>query len=528
MNQATADIASIFLVIGLGLAMGKLSWRGMSLGTSGVIFIALLAGHFGFRMPEQVGTAGVVLFVYCLGIGAGPAFARMFFQRGKLLAVMAGGMILSAGIVAWAAAAVLDLSPALTGGLLAGALTSTPALAAAADQLPDSTDVAIGFGIAYPFGVIGVILFVQLIPALFPKTETSADSSPDEDTGDEIIRAVLVVANPGIIGRRLNDVSAISSANCQVSRLLVDDQLLPIPADFTLQAGQRVLVIGARKQLPKVVEVLGERCEEADYVLDVVRHQRRVVVTSSSVTGKTLEQLHLRSTYGITVSRICRQDVEFVPGPRERILFGDALTVVGGSEELTEFARVAGHRERVLEETDLISLAIGLVLGMLLGQFRLTFGDSSISLGLAGGPLVVGLLLGHLGHLGPLTVRMPRAARLLLADVGLVLFLGQVGAQAGGQIFGVLASYGWALPVAALVIVSVPLAVGLLLGRYCFHLRMLETTGGICGAMTSTPGLGVVTSGVDSSLPATSYAAVYPLALIAITILAPLLITQLS
>lgn len=527
MNETTADIVSMLTVIGLGLAIGRLSWRGMSLGSSGVIFVALVAGHFGFRLPDGLGTAGVVLFVYCLGIESGPAFLKMFSQRGKLLAVMAVCMLLSASLVAWGLAAVLNLSPALAGGLLAGALTSTPALAAAADQLPGNSDVAIGFGIAYPVGVIGVIVFVQLVPKLFSPTDFAATADGDE--GDaEIVRRMVTITNPGVTGKQISEIRSIASAHCQISRQLVDGQLQPIPAGFQLQPGQQVLVIAAKSRLDEIIEVLGESCSAESWVLDVERQQRRVVVTSSDATGQSLEQLHLRTRFGVTVSRIERRGSEFVPGPQERLQFGDALTAVGSSDGLADFSRFAGHRERVLDETDLISLAAGMVLGILLGQVRVEFAGRSIALGLAGGPLVVGLIAGHLGHLGPLSVRMPRAARLLLGDVGLVLFLGQVGTQAGAQIAEVLLSYGWMLPVAAVAIVTIPLLVGLLLGRWCFGLHLSETTGGICGAMTSTPGLGVATAASDSNTAAASYATVYAVALIGITIMTPLLILQLS
>ena len=515
--------------MGIGLAVGRIAWRGISLGTSGVVFVALIAGHFGFQVPKLAGSVGVVLFVYCLGIGAGPTFLRTFLQKGKPLAMMAVAMILSGGIVAWLAATLLDLSPGLASGLFSGALTSTPALAAATDQLPASSEVAVGFGIAYPFGVIGVILFVQLMPRFSDDQPTEASLSVDTYGHDQpISRMMIEVKNPGVVGKRLRDVSAIASANCQVSRLLVDGKLRPIPASFCLAQGQRLLVVGTRRRLRDVAEVLGEPCEDVDYVLDLEREHRRVVVTSRELIGPTLAELHLRSRYGVTISRITRQDIEFVPGADERIQFGDALTAVGEVQGLDQFVKFAGHRERTLDETDLISLAAGLVLGIIVGNLQLGLGSNSISLGLAGGPLLVGLVLGHLGRIGPIVPRMPRAARFLLAELGLALFLAQAGSQAGGDFVEVIREHGIALPLASIAIVTAPLFVGLLLARFVLRLSVWEMCGGMCGAMTSTPGLGALTSVTDSSVPATSYAAVYPLALILVTLLAPLLIAQLS
>ncbi len=286
-------------------------------------------------------------------------------------------------------------------------------------------------------------------------------------------------------------------------------------------------MIGSKERLPEVIEVLGEENEDTKYTLNLEQRSRRVVVTSREILGHSLKELHLLSRYGVTISRISRQDVEFVPSSNERIQFGDALTAVGESEGLDKFVLSAGHRERTLDETDLISLSAGLVLGILLGSVVLTFGGESISLGMAGGPLIVGLILGSRGNMGPIVGRIPKAARFLLAETGLALFLAQAGSQAGDEFFTVVYQYGPLLCIAATLIMIAPLLIGFLTAKYFLQLDMLEAFGGICGAMTSTPGLGVITSSIDSSVPATSYATVYPLALIMITVLVPILISVL-
>ena len=526
MYESTAQVATLLGIVGLGLALGKVSWRGFSLGTSAVVFVALAAGHFGFEVPRIAGVAGVVLFVYCLGIGAGPNFLRLILMRGRVLALLAASMILSASAATWAVSRLLGLSPSLASGLFSGALTSTPAFAAATERLSGETEVAVGFGIAYPLGVVGVILFAQVSRRwMFP---ASSASSVIEDAKaveiDPITRVLIDVKNPGVVGRRIRDVATIAQANCQVSRFLVNGRMQPIPATFQLEQGQRVLVVGPERRIAEVVEVLGEPCEEVNYVLDLERQRRRVVVTSAEVVGKSLRELHLLSRFGVTVSRITRRDIEFVPSSQESIQFGDALTAVGEPHELDRFVEFAGHRERTLDETNLISLALALLLGIAVGRIEFTLGDTSLSLGLAGGPLLVGLIVGHFGHLGPIVGRMPRAARFLLSDIGLALFLAQAGSQAGSEFVSVIRSHGLALPLAAAAIVTVPIIVGVLLARFVGGLSPLETSGGICGAMTSTPGLGAITSAVDSSVPAATYAAIYPLALILITLLTPMLI----
>lgn len=516
-------------VIAAGLIIGKLRWRGISLGTSGVLFAALIAGRMGLQIPSVVGMIGVILFVFCLGIGAGPTFLRTLLHQGKALALAAAAMMVSAVGAAWLVAYFLQLTPDLASGLFAGALTSTPALAAATDVLPPDTEAAVGFGVAYPFGVIAVILFVQLAPRFFASSaDEEAAQETQESTPAKIRRVLVEVANPNLAGKRLRDVSVLSHSNCQVSRQLVDGKLLPIPRDFQLELGGRVLLVCSADKLPDVVEVLGVGCDDLNYVLNVEQQRRRIVATSAKIVGKSLKELHLRTKFGVTISRIVRQDIEFVPNSDEVIQFGDALTAVGEQEGLESFIQYAGHRERTSEETDLISLGFGLIAGILLGRVQVVAGGESIALGMAGGPLVVGLIMGHFGRIGPFVLRMPRPARLLLGEIGLTLFLAQAGTQAGENLSAVISDYGVSLCFGAIIIVTTPIVVGFFTARFLLKLGMLESLGGICGALTSTPGLGALSASVESSTPATSYAAVYPIALILVTLATPLLIWLVS
>ncbi len=519
------QVLSLFLIVTLGAALGRLTWRGFSLGTSAVLFVALIAGHLGYEVPRVAGVLGLVSFLYCLGISAGPSFFRVFGQQGSSLALVGAAMILAAAAGTWLFARLTHLPADLTAGMFAGALTSTPALAASLEVLPGDSQLAVGFGIAYAFGALGVVLFVQLAPrwlggfsAEVAETETSRKSA-------EITRELVEVLNPTVVGKRLSQLPLLAKSNCQISRILVGDQMRPLPPDFTLQTGQQLLIIGTRLNVALVVDLLGQRSTRTDYHLDTERHRRRVVAASREIVGHSLEQLHLRSRFGVTITRITRHDLEFVPDAAQVIQFGDALTAVGESDSLERFVQFAGHRERSFDETDLISLSCGLFLGVLLGKVRFQLGENTISLGMAGGPLLVGLLMGHFGRIGPLVGHFPRASRMLLTEVGLAMFLADAGVQAGAELLNVIQTHGWSICAGSIVITAVPLVVGVLLTRRFLGVGALQALGCICGAMTSTPGLGALTSKVESHIPITSYATVYPLALIMMSILAPVLIT---
>ncbi len=527
MSEVAGEIVALCAVVALGIVAGRISWKGISLGTSGVVFVALAAGNFGFSVPEFAGVAGVVLFVYCLGLGAGPTFTQTFRKSGARLVLLAVVMISTGAAAAWGTAVWLKLEAGLSAGLFSGALTSTPALAAATERLPADPQVAVGFGIAYPFGVVVVILFVQLAPRI--SRWLQGKSQEDEEVlSGQISRMLIEITNTNLAGKRLRELTSISDANCQVSRLLVGDKLEPVPPGYKVEMGHKVLAIGQHSRLVQVAEAIGKPCPEDQYVLDVEGQRRRVVVTSKNVAGKTLKELHLLSRFGVTITRVLRQDVEFVPNVHQKLQIGDALTATGARHGLEQFVQFAGHRERAADETDLAPLSFGIALGVLLGSVKIEFMGEKVSAGMAGGPLIAGLVQGQLAQAGLPVGRLPRAARILMSELGLALFLAQAGSSAGQKIVPVLQEYGVSMCIAALIVVLAPLVTGQITAQLLLGLNTLETLGGMCGAMTSTPGLGAITSSTESSVPATSYAAVYPVALIMVTIVAPVLISLLS
>ena len=245
--------------------------------------------------------------------------------------------------------------------------------------------------------------------------------------------------------------------------------------------------------------------------------------------GKTLRELNLLNHFGVTVSRIIRNDVEFVPKAETRISRGDVLFSVGEHENLLKFAQFSGHRARMLDETDIISLSAGITAGLIIGMMPIGFSDShSFSLGATGGPLLVALVLSHFGGIGPIRGHIPRAARYLMTEIGLVFFLAGAGVKAGSQLIPIVQSYGLSLLIMGALVTLLPMTVGFLYARKVLKLNLSQTLGGTCGSMTSTPGLGAITSKTDSDIPAISYAAAYPVALILMTLCAQFIVSLFS
>jgi len=519
----------LFVVIASGMLLGQLSLAGLSLGSSGVIFTALAAGHLGYHLPGGIGTLGMLLFVYSIGLTAGPGFFRVFRQQGKTLAILAVVLVTAGAATTWVLARTLHLPTDLAAGLFAGALTSTPGLAAVMEALPSGSQAAVGYGIAYPFGVIGVVLFVQLLPRLLRIDLDEMDRQLHSSTGpDRTIHRVLVeVQNPALSGRRLADLEMIAEANCQITRVLHDDRLMPIDKDFLVEPGQHLLLVGRAFRLDAIIALLGRKSTRTDYHLDTEHERMQVVVTSKNIVGKSIGALRLLGTFGVTVSRITRHEVEFVPDLEDIVQWGDALLIVGAPGDLARFAQYAGHRTKAFDQTDLISLGLGIIAGVVLGSITLGFGSQRFALGMVGGPMLVALLVGHFGRIGRIYGSLPRASRLLMMELGLVFFLADAGVKAGGSLFEVIQTYGLSLCGAALAATIVPMAVGVVVARGVFKMNFLQVLGGTCGGMTSTPGLGVLTARTDSDIPIVSYAAAYPVALILMTILGHALVALL-
>lgn len=521
-------LLALLLIITIGLGLGRVSLRGISIGTSAILFVALLAGHLQIAIPQGLGTLGLALFVYCIGIAAGPTFFRGLATNARAMATLGAAMVATGVAATWLCAKAFSLPADIAAGLMAGAMTSTPALGAASETIAQPDNVAVAFGVAYPFGIVVIVLFVQIMFRRSPVAPTDADADSDHSavnsSSQKIQRHVVEIANPVIVGKRPSEVAVSADLPVQISRVYIEQRWRPIPADYVFALGDRVMLVGLHADGLRGAEALGVLCDVENVVLDADRERKEVVVTSAEVYGHTLKELRLRSRFGVTVTRIRRIGQEFVPSTQSRIEFGDTLAMVGQPADLVRIEKIVGHRPRTLNETDLLSLAISLSIGILLGQISIVWGGVAVSLGIAGGPLCVGLVLGHFRRIGFIRGSFPAAAQILMTEGGLALFLADAGVNAGGGVWSVLQQQGVTLCIAATAIAGLPPVVGYLTARFFFRLTRLQALGAVCGGMTSTPGLAALTSSTDSNEPVTSYVAAYPVALVLITIAAPLLI----
>lgn len=526
-------VAAAFLIIVLGMLLGRIQIKGISLGSSGVLFVALLCGHFNMVAGKDIralGDFGVVLFVYAIGLQAGPSFLRTVRSKGVAPIIVALLTVVGGGGVTVLTGLLMGLDPSLIVGIFAGALTSTPALAAATEVATSPQQVSVAYGVAYPFGVIGVVLFAQVVPKWMANRSPSENRQADAPPSEPVHQRCFLVQNPGCVGKRVSDLNIHDIASVNISRICRGEKVLPSSSDVALQTGDILLAVGSSRELDRLTLIIGPPVP-AEIEMSEVPHviARDIFVTEHNFAGYTLQELHIRTKYNVVITRVKREDVEFVPRGRFRLEMGDQVRAVGYEPDVKAFMAAAGVHAKRIHETGIAAFAVGLVLGLMLGFTPLTLpGGGTIRLGLAGGPLFMGILLGHFGRIGRLRVHVPAAARYLMREIGLVLFLVSAGTSAGSELMKILAQQGFSLVLLAIVAVLVATMIGFGGAYWVFRQSVASTMGMTCGAMTSTPGLGAVSAQFDSDVPSLSYAAVYPVALIAMTVAAQLMLSLLN
>lgn len=518
----------LFAILFLGIALGNISFKGIALGSSGVLFVAMVAGHYGLKVPDGISAIGTALFVYCVGLGVGNRFFSSLRSRGRNLLILAVTIVAAGWLTAWGMCVALDVDLAVGAGLFAGACTSTPALAAALESAKtagmNESTINIGYGLAYPFGVIGIVLFVQLLPRILKKDLSKQDNKGKSDPHAIVARSVRCT-NPEILGMHPEKIAASSHMSCRITRILRDGFLRPLRSDDSLQLNDEVLLIGEREQLEHDATMLGHLTSGDSTALICKDEDAELIVLEESMNNKTLRELDTLGNFGVTVSRVTRLGNTFIPTADTEIIRNDLLRVVGTPEAIDAFKKECGHRSSALNAADILSLTGGLVLGMLLGSLTISIGGGKgFSLGMAGGPLVVALILGHFGKIGPITGYMPRATRILVMELGLMLFLAAAGIKGGESLVETIQTQGATMFLIGALVTILPLFIGYFIATKFLRMGIAETLGCICGSQTSTPALGAITAQTDSQDPVIAYSTAYPVALILMAIMAQLLV----
>ena len=462
-----------------------------------------------------------------MGLAAGPSFFRNLKKNALSYGVIAVTIITSATVLAAALRSVFGIPRELATGIFTGALTSTPGLASAL-QVSNNPNVSIGYGIAYPFGVVGKILLIQMLPLLAGKNlkEEIAKQKSKEIFAEKstLIVQEFIVDKPEIDRKTLAELGLASRTGAIVSRVRRGNHIVAALGDTVLLCGDYVRAVGTKEALEKLEELIGPMVKLSmdEPGLEV----RDLVVENTEVVGSKLQDLELYETYGVILTRIMRTGIEFTPSGKSILEMKDVVRAVGPRFALDRFEEFLGIQRRLLGNTGLVQVSLAISLGILLGGFKIPVpGVGSVSLGLTGGPLLAGLVIGHIGSVGPWSLRPPSDFLMNIREFGLMLFLAGAGISAGHGFVSTVSKYGWILFLMGAFITLIPMMFGFLVAHKGLKLDFIDTMGCICGGTTSTPALGALIAAAGTDEVATPYAAVYPFAMVLVVIASQILAT---
>ncbi|MFQ3664062.1 MAG: aspartate:alanine exchanger family transporter [Chloroflexaceae bacterium] len=533
----------LFLVAAIGYLLGRVQIGGISLGVAAVLFVGLAFGALdpNLKLPDSTYLLGLVLFVYTIGLSSGPGFFASLQRKGLRDNLLVLGVLLLATALTVAAHVVIGTSAPITAGMFAGSLTNTPALASIIEQLKrgagdGSSDAllaepVVGYSVTYPMGVLGMILAIYLLQR-FWRVDYAAEarSSPELSLGVEnLVSRTVRVTRPEMDGRNLGELVRTNRWDVVFSRVQHDGHVTIATSDAYLRLNDLVSVIGAPEEVERVVASLGEPAPEP---LELDRHTldfRRVFVSNPEVVGKRLRDLDLPHTQGAIITRVRRGDVDILPHGDTVLEPGDRVRVVTRRENLDNISRYFGDSYRRLSEIDVVSLGLGMALGLLVGMIPFPLpGGGVFTLGIAGGPLIVALILGWLERSGSIVWSLPYSANLTLRQLGLTLFLAGVGLRSGYSFVSTLVEGGGlAIFVAGTLITTVAALALLVAGHRLLKIPMGLCIGLLAGMQTQPAVLAFAAEQTRNDMPNIGYATVYPLATIAKIILAQALVVWL-
>ena len=517
------------LICASGLALGNLKIFGVSLGVTFVFFAGIIAGHFGIEIdPEMLAFAqnfGLIIYIYALGLQVGPGFFSSFKQGGIKLNLISFLVLIVGSVLAVAIHLAAKVTLPDSVGLLAGAVTNTPMLGAAQQTLlqinPDGVEeansMAMACAVAYPFGIVGMILSVLILKAMFAPKK---NSKSEDHSADNTFITEYQVSNPGIFGKTIQEVRRNASVQFVISRVWKDGKVMIPTSETILEEGEHIMVISSKNDVEKIQTLFGHK-ENVDWnkkgidwnAIDNQLVSRKILVTKNEHNGVKLGDLKLRNSYGINITRVNRAGIDLLPSRNLRLQLGDKLTIVGEGRSVDNVEAVLGNEKKQLNTPNLLSIFIGIILGLILGSIPLKFPGMTmpIKLGIAGGPIIVGIIMGAFGPRFHIATYTTQSANLMLRQLGLTIFLAGLGLSAGNGFFDAvfsLVGLKWVLISISLCMIPVIL-VGLFIAKV-LKIGYADNVGMLCGSMANPFALEFTGEPQNGEDPAVAYATVYP------------------
>lgn len=538
------SVMLLAFVIAAGIQLGKIKIFGISLGITFVLFVGILLGQIGFKMNHEVlhfmKEFGLILFVYSVGMQVGPGFFSSFKKGGITLNMLACGIVLLGVATTIILHFVTGVPMATMVGILSGAVTNTPGSGAAQQAYNDvfgTTDntIALGYAVAYPLGVVGIILSLIVIRYVFRvsfEKENEALNATEGKNTNEAKPISLMVKNPAIFNKSVGEVSAlIENRDFVISRISHVNNEVEIPSSTTvLCENDKIFVITTERDAEALRTFIGEEIDmdRKEWIRkDSQFINRRILITKSELNGKRLGTLKLRNLYGVNITRVNRSGVDLVANPNLTLQVGDRVNVVGTESAIESVEKVLGNSMKRLNEPNLLFIFVGIFLGIFLGSIPFVFPGipQPVKLGLAGGPLIVSILISRFGYKYKLVTYTTMSANLMLREIGITLFLACVGIGAGDGFIDTIVNNGGLSWIGyGFAITTIPLLIIGTIGRYFFKLNYFTLMGLIAGSTTDPPALAYANMTAGNDAPAVGYATVYPLTMFLRVLTAQLLI----
>lgn len=533
------------LTIMLGILLGRVKIAGISLGATFILFVGILFGELGMKVDRSLlhffQEFGLILFVFSIGLQVGPSFFSNFKKGGRTLNLLATLNVVLAVVVTTVIYFLSGVPLQTMVGIMSGAITNTPGLGAAQQAYSeivgvDDPSIGMGYAVAYPLGVVGIILSIILIRWIGRVNIKEEEAKLEEERSEEELSAIpisLQVTNPALFGHTVKSLTELlHGRKFVVSRIWkkATDEIHIATIDTVLSEGDRIFVITEQPHIDALIVTVGRKLhiDRKRWILEGSKYiSRKLVVTNREINGRTLKSLNLRALYGVNVTRIYRAGVEIVASPNFALQYGDRLNVVGSDAAIDSMEKVIGNSVKRLNEPNLVTIFLGIALGILVGSIPIMFPGipQPVKLGLAGGPLVVAILIARFGYKLKLVAYTTTSANLILREMGISIFLACVGLNAGNGFVDTLVNNGGFVWVGyGLLITLIPLLVVGLLGRFVFKLNYLQLSGMMAGATTDPPALAYANSLSDSDAAAVGYATVYPLTMFLRVLAAQLMI----
>ena len=527
-NSIAHAVLTFALVITLGILLGKIKIKGVSLGITWILFVGIIASHFGMTVDSEVRNFvqefGLILFVFSIGLQVGPGFFSAFKHGGVTLVGCATAIVLLGVLAAYIIHVATGTPIPTMVGILSGAVTNTPGLGAAQQAYADASgindpSIALGYAVAYPLGVIGIILSMIFIRYALRVDFRKEDEGLAELANEQKLAEKVSVefTNQIIEGRSIEYVRDLVNRQFVISRVMhPDGSITMADADTKIHLGDRLWVICQAEDVEAVVAFLGHRVELTDEdwgnnTPNAELISRRILITKSSINGKKFSDLHLRTKYGINITRVNRAGMDLIPYQGLELQVGDRVMVVGPAEGVAKVADVLGNSLKKLDHPNLITIFVGIALGVLLGSIPLLNVPQPVKLGLAGGPLIVAILIGRFGTHFHLVTYTTASANLMLREIGIALFLAAVGIGAGDGFVEAIVNGGYRWIGYGVIITVVPILIVAIVARLWLKMNYYTLMGLIAGSTTDPPALAYANATAGNDMPAVGYSTVYPM-----------------